>query len=589
MRQMHSMLKKSTLFLWLLIVSFLFLFSNPGSQEKIVEVVEVVNIEVVVRVYQEGSPQPVSGLQKKDFKLIVNGKEKDIHGFFEERKKIAAPSPSPPKKVEENPPSSLTSNLFVLIFNIHTCTKEMKESLDTVFEKVIRPNDRVIVFTNQALMNETVVSDTQETKTQVWEMLQAQSNEMKKKIKQMEMEIYQLTSECDMLYGPETNIDTGFYYQQRYAQIKSDFMQAYFNPGVKEYIAIAEYLRVKKSKKWVLIFYQPGVFPAAGKKNEYLPNPLEIPEQVETRLLNSIGKSFINTGATVHTLLMMTPRLMGNLPEGYEYQYTTTQSETILRDITKRTGGRVIQTTHIDKFVEKISKVEDVYYVLTFDPGNLKNLAYKIDVQTVGSNNYRLVYDNGRRSDDFIKQTGIIKDQTTAVSPGVKYQNEAQVTDLNTIFYDNLGVDLAKEGRYEEAIDYFSKAIRFNPESEQLYFNRGVTYFKIKQTDNALSDYSTALELNPHYSEALYNRGLLFMQKEKFENAVSDFTRAIELKPNHGYSRYYRAMAFEKQGKIQQALQDYNALKEADPVFYSTHFTEIKDKIKELKDRIEYE
>lgn len=265
------MFKKQMLLCCALIVPFLFLFSNPGNQEKIVEVIEVVNIEVVVRVYQDGSPQPVSGLQKKDFKLIVNGKEKEIHGFFEERKKIAAPPPSP-----------------------------------------------------------------QKTKALAWEMLQAQSDEMKKKIKQMEMEIYQLTSDCETMDGPKKAIDTGLYFQERYAQIKNDFMQSYFNPGVKEYTAIAEYLRVKKNKKWVLIFYQPGVFPEAIRKAGDIP---EVPEHVETRLLNSIGKNFINTGATVHTLLMMTPHMMGNLPEGFEYQYSTTQSETILRNITKRTGG----------------------------------------------------------------------------------------------------------------------------------------------------------------------------------------------------------------------------------------------------------
>jgi tetratricopeptide (TPR) repeat protein len=586
----HFKIMKRSRFFWSLF-SLFFLFlphvDTQEGQERIVEEIEVVNIELVVRVYDGSTSKPVSGLRKQDFELIVNGKKRNIHGFSEERKTISI---SPSKKDgEKNPSSPAEPNFFVLIFNIHSCTDQVKESLDTVFQKVIRPNDRVIVFTNQRMMNETVIHDPQKTKVQVWELLQSQSVEMKKKIKRMEMEFYLFISERDMMDGPDKTIDLGYYYKERIAQIKNEFMQSYFNPGVKEYTAIANYLGEVRYKKWILIFYQTGLFPDSVKKSGDIPEASEHPD---TGLLKSIGKSFINSGATVHTLLMFPPRIMGNLPEGFEYQSVTTQSEMILRDITKRTGGKVIQTTDTGKFIEKISKREDIYYVLTFEPTKeeLKDKTYNIDIniQRAGSR-YRLVYDNGRRSGDFIKQAGKPKEKI-AVSPSKEGKATKPPTiDLNAIFYDNMGVNLADEGQYEEAVNYFTKAIRFNPENEHHYFNRGVTYLKMKQPENALADYSTALELNPGYAEAWYNRGLIFLQKEEFEKAASDFSRAIELKPNHGYSFYYRAAAFEKVGKIQNALQDYKAIKQCDPAFYSIHFTEIKDKIKKLTDRIEYE
>jgi tetratricopeptide (TPR) repeat protein len=543
---------KQVLFFRLILFSLLLLSFNAESQEKIVEEVEVVNVEVVVRVYHEGKPEPVGGLKKRDFKLIVDGKEKEIHGFFEVRKKISSPP-------------SFTPRLFVLIFNIHTCSDQMKESLDSVFQKVIRSNDRIMVFTNQSLLNERNVGDLDKMKAQVLGMLEVQSNEMKKKIRQMEMDIHLLASDCG-------NIKDSGYYTYRYEQIKREFLQSYFNPGVKEYAAIAEYLGEKKNKKWIIIFYQLGMFPDFAKK------PGGLPEDINTRLFKSISKSFINTGATVHTLLMLPPRVKGNLPEGFEYQLNTVHSEIILRDITKLTGGRVMQTTNINKFVKKISEKEDIYYVLTFDPKELKGKKYKLEIQTGDSRN-RLVYDNAGRSGDFIKQLGMIDEDKV----------KSQAVDLNVIFYDNRGLDLAKEGRYEEAVSYFTKAVRFDPGSAHLYFNRGLTYYKMKQLDKALADYSVALELTPQYADACYNRGLIFLQKKEFGKAVSDFTRVIALEPNHGYARYYRAITFEKAGQIQKALQDYKAIKQVDPVFYSVRFSEIKDKIKELEDRIEYE
>jgi hypothetical protein len=47
-----------------------FVWGMSQEQEKIIEEVEVVNIEVPVRVFSKGAP--VGGLKKSDFKLLVN-------------------------------------------------------------------------------------------------------------------------------------------------------------------------------------------------------------------------------------------------------------------------------------------------------------------------------------------------------------------------------------------------------------------------------------------------------------------------------------------------------------------------------------
>lgn len=544
----------------------------------------MVNVEVVVRVFYKGKPE--RGLKKEDFKLIVDGKEKKIHGFFEVSKKI---TPASKKIVEKQHLSHFTPRLFILIFNIHSLTSEMKKILETLFQKVIMPNDYVMVFTNNSLLNERIVNDPQKVREQVWKMLEAQSNEMKRRIKQMEREVYLLNDEREMLINAAAPVNIDYYYKERYKQIKWELLQGYFNPSVKEYTAISDYLKEKKIKKWILIFYQMGRFPDFVKKKEKF---IPLPEYLNTRLCKNISKSFINTGVTVHTLLMRAPQLTGNLPEEYEYRLTTTPSELILRDITKLTGGCVIQTPNIDKFVKKISKKEDIYYVLTFDPGHLKGKNYKIEVQTRDLR-YHLVYDNRHRSDDFIKQMEISKEKAIPVAPKTGDEKQAQPhsqpVDLNAIFYDNRGLDLAREGQYEEALAYFSKAIQFDPVSAHLYFNRGLTYYKMKQWDNALSDYTTALKLNPQYTDACYNRGLIFLQKKGYEKAISDFTRVIEIKPNHGSAYFQRAVAFKRIGKIHEALQDYKAIEKADPVFYSRRFSEIKDMIRNLEDRIENE
>ena len=81
------MSKIVTLILLLMVFSLFFYPGIPGnaqqqqqqSHEKIVEKVDVTNIEVAVRVFLK--EEPIPGLKKEDFQLFENGKEKEIHGF----------------------------------------------------------------------------------------------------------------------------------------------------------------------------------------------------------------------------------------------------------------------------------------------------------------------------------------------------------------------------------------------------------------------------------------------------------------------------------------------------------------------------
>ena len=78
----------------ILILFFLFWspqLVEPQEQEKIEEKVEVVNIEVLVRVFSKG--KTVSGLLKENFSLFIDGKETPIHGFAEFKKKVEIRNP----------------------------------------------------------------------------------------------------------------------------------------------------------------------------------------------------------------------------------------------------------------------------------------------------------------------------------------------------------------------------------------------------------------------------------------------------------------------------------------------------------------
>jgi hypothetical protein len=66
------------------------------------------------------------------------------------------------------------------------------------------------------------------------------------------------------------------------------------------------------------------------------------------------------------------------------------------------TGGSLVNSNKIKKFVEKVMSKEDIYYTLTYNPGKLKEKNQKIKI-VVNNKAYRVVYDDQKRPGDFLR------------------------------------------------------------------------------------------------------------------------------------------------------------------------------------------
>ncbi|HPV43734.1 MAG TPA: tetratricopeptide repeat protein [Spirochaetota bacterium] len=103
-------------------------------------------------------------------------------------------------------------------------------------------------------------------------------------------------------------------------------------------------------------------------------------------------------------------------------------------------------------------------------------------------------------------------------------KNEDQVK-----YYNKLGVEKLKENKFEEAVQYFDKAIALKPGDAPSWNNKGyaleckIDYVKAREC------YDRAIKLDPNYAEAWLNKAFCCSPFGAFNEEY--FNKAIKLKP----------------------------------------------------------
>lgn len=92
---------------------------------------------------------------------------------------------------------------------------------------------------------------------------------------------------------------------------------------------------------------------------------------------------------------------------------------------------------------------------------------------------------------------------------------------------NKIGIQCLQEGKFEEAIKYFSEAIEENPKDAIAYINFGNVLVAVNEIERAKKFYERAIELDANASTAYYCLGNLFYEKEKYEEAAKQFQQAI--------------------------------------------------------------
>ncbi|MEG4350548.1 tetratricopeptide repeat protein [Microcoleus sp. LAD1_D3] len=131
--------------------------------------------------------------------------------------------------------------------------------------------------------------------------------------------------------------------------------------------------------------------------------------------------------------------------------------------------------------------------------------------------------------------------------------------------YHNLGEMLVGQKRWDEAIANYRQAIEINPDSFESYHSLGKTWAERGECDRAIACYRKSLELNPNYARAYLSLGNIFMQKREFDAAIKCYRQTLEFNDNSYWAYNCLGDALAQKQLWQEAISCYRKAIEINP------------------------
>ncbi|MFZ1987124.1 MAG: tetratricopeptide repeat protein [Desulfatitalea sp.] len=131
----------------------------------------------------------------------------------------------------------------------------------------------------------------------------------------------------------------------------------------------------------------------------------------------------------------------------------------------------------------------------------------------------------------------------------------------------NLGVQYYQQSRWTEAAACFQTALAIAPDFAHAAYNLAATYDKSNLRSAAIAAYRQTLAIKPTFASAAYNLGLLLFGDGRHPDAVEAFRKAVTNDPNHYQAYNNLGLACHHAGWLDEAIKSFEEAIQIKPDF----------------------
>lgn len=388
---------------------FFLLFSQNFSlsQEKLKQEVTVIAVEVPVRVLHKG--QLIKDLNKEDFEIFENGVKQDITAFEVVSRRISLAQEIPQEEIK----APQKNRIFVLIFNIFDYNEAVGEAIDYFFKDIFRPHDRLIILTEDRILNiekgqslSDVILNLKETLKKFKVISTFSTLRAYKELSQEgDRLLLSLKGVTERSQGDWAQDILRFY--ETYLRTWLEYKRQYITPDFELYKGIIKRIKPMEGEKWAICLQQREMFPKL--KNEgpieseirrLLESKVDPQDQAKARQIqvkqyelqrtfdltsnfpvDNLRELFMEANVTFHLLLLKSLRTL--LSQDFELGEVAEDYEDCFRQISSSTGGASTFSNKVLEALKEAAVKEDFHYLLVYSPEDTSaQKERKIEVKT---------------------------------------------------------------------------------------------------------------------------------------------------------------------------------------------------------------
>lgn len=147
------------------------------------------------------------------------------------------------------------------------------------------------------------------------------------------------------------------------------------------------------------------------------------------------------------------------------------------------------------------------------------------------------------------------------------YRFMLSLTPNESILHSDLGLELARQGRIDAAMEEQRRALQLDPRYGRAHNNLGQLQAQAGQFEDAIASYREAIRSEPDLAEACNNLGAALQSTGRLEEAVQAHTQALAVRPDWADAHSNLGVALMKLGRIDDALASFDSAVRFKPDF----------------------
>jgi tetratricopeptide (TPR) repeat protein len=127
------------------------------------------------------------------------------------------------------------------------------------------------------------------------------------------------------------------------------------------------------------------------------------------------------------------------------------------------------------------------------------------------------------------------------------------------------GVDADHQGKADEAIQHYEKALNYSPDFYPAHNNLGSVYLARGNFDGAKTHFDAALKANQNDVEAYFNLGNLFITTQHYPEAEHQIEEGLQRRPDSPFGHFLQGMLYSHTNRLELAEKSLQSALQLDP------------------------